>query len=358
MSRFPPPRVVGNSSSSAASRLPPPRAVGDPSSSAFSRLPPARAVGDPSSSAFSHLPPPRAVGDPSSSAFSRLPPPRAVGDPSSSAFSRLPPARAVGDPSSSAFSRLSPPRAVGDPSSSAFSRLPPPRTVGDPSSSAFSRLPPPRAVGDPSSSAFSRLPPPRAVGDPSSSAFSRLPSPRAVGNPSSSALSRLPPVPRWPSARFHGLLIVGRLHGSDLTRRSSPLSSLRTSVGVTGSARMGAAMLSAALFALFHLSLSSFSPTLPLGFPVACLLARMGYGCVGDRNGVSTRAGEERSQLGTTESDKVEAIDRIECGAEERKSEGTGDRQEQQCQGEDCGYGLLLGGFLGSDKPGGRDVKE
>ncbi|CAI5993821.1 unnamed protein product [Closterium sp. NIES-64] len=221
-------------------RLPPPRAVGDPSSSAFSRLPPARAVGDPSSSAFSHLPPPRAVGDPSSSAFSRLPPPRAVGDPSSSAFSRLPPARAVGDPSSSAFSRLSPPRAVGDPSLSAFSRLPPPRTVGDPSSSAFSRLPPPRAVGDPSSSAFSRLPPPRAVGDPSSSAFSRLPPPRAVGNPSSSALSRLPPVPRWPSARFHGLLIVGRLHGSDLTRRSSPLSSLRTSVGITGSARYAA----------------------------------------------------------------------------------------------------------------------
>ncbi|CAI5472177.1 unnamed protein product [Closterium sp. Yama58-4] len=47
--------------------------------------------------------------------------------------------------------------------------------------------------------------------------------------------------------------------------------------------RIDAAMLSAALFALFHLFLSILFPSIALGIAAACLLVRMGYGCVGDR---------------------------------------------------------------------------
>ncbi|CAI5525446.1 unnamed protein product [Closterium sp. Naga37s-1] len=59
---------------------------------------------------------------------------------------------------------------------------------------------------------------------------------------------------------------------------------------------------------------------------------------VGGRRDVAIEAGKQRSKLCfvcSSLSDEVEGVEGIELGAENRKSKGTGGRQEQQYQGED-----------------------
>ncbi|CAI7829032.1 unnamed protein product [Closterium sp. NIES-54] len=86
-------------------------------------------------------------------------------------------------------------------------------------------------------------------------------------------------------------------------------------------------------------------------------LVRIGYAVVAHE--VVIRPREQRSKLGSVCSslfDEVEGAEGIEWGAEKRKIERMGNRQEQQRQGEDGGSQLLLEDFLGNDESEGRAV--
>ncbi|CAI5472180.1 unnamed protein product [Closterium sp. Yama58-4] len=84
-------------------------------------------------------------------------------------------------------------------------------------------------------------------------------------------------------------------------------------------------------------------------------VVRMGYEVVAHKVVFRTSAGKQRAKLGSVGSslsDEVGGAEGIDWGGEERKSVRTGDRQEQQGEGEDSGSGLLLEEFPGNHEPG------